>query len=442
MSPYANDYFHFKSIRDPLYGFIDLSETEIKLIDTLVFRRLQGIKQLSHAYLVYPTAIHTRFEHALGVMHLADRVAQRFPFDDSQREIIRLAGLLHDVGHGPFSHLFEDVMEAINGRRIDHDKISMMLIKEDPDMAKILGDSGMKVIQLLNRDEISGFGTKKSALATDIIASSLDVDKMDYLRRDSYHIGVHYGQFDLPRIIHTLTHTDDSSEQRICVRSKGKDAIESYRLGRYLMHAQVYRHHTRLAGDRMFFQALDLAVNKENIIPKDSLRTDTDLDKDHGDFLDFYTKLDDRSLYDRILAVEESDAAKILKRIQRRDLLKPVVECLLDVDVINAQNRNKISRMNTHDLQSLSCDIAEYAGTKAQNVIAYLSTVQVNLYDGEILVMWKGVPRTQDELSPIGVDKATFNKFYVFGPDEEPIRKKIIEYVKERLGIVSVDHID
>ena len=418
-----------------MYGFIDLSKTEIKLIDTLAFRRLQGIKQLSHAYLVYPTAIHTRFEHALGVMHLADKMAQQFPFDDYQRDIIRLAGLLHDIGHGPFSHLFEDVMEAINGKRIDHDKISMMLIKEDSDISKILGEKAKKIIQLLNRDEISGFYEKKSALATDIVASSLDADKMDYLRRDSYHIGVHYGQFDLPRILHTLTHTDDSSEQRICISSKGKDAIENYRLGRYLMHAQVYRHHTRLAGDKMFFQALDLAINKENIIPKDKLIIDTDLNNDHTEFLDFYTKLDDRSLYDRILAKEDSDAAQILKRIQRRDLLKPAVECLLDVDILNAYSRNKISRMTVSELKSLSHDIANYAKTKTQNVIAYLSTVQVNLYDGEIIVMWKGIPRTQDELSPIGVNKATFNKFYVFGPNQEPIKQKIIKYVEDYFDI-------
>ena len=150
MSRYPDDYFQFKSIRDPLYGFIDLSKIETQIIDTPAFRRLHGIKQLSHAYLVYPTAIHTRFEHSLGVAHLADLVSKQLSLDDEVREIVRLAALLHDVGHGPFSHLFEKVMESINGEVIDHDKISMMLIKEDPRISSILGDKGEEIIRVLN----------------------------------------------------------------------------------------------------------------------------------------------------------------------------------------------------------------------------------------------------------------------------------------------------
>ncbi len=230
MPRYTNEYFRFKSIRDPLYGFIDLSETETRIIDTPVFRRLHGIKQLSHAYLVYPTAIHTRFEHSLGVTHLADRISKQLSLDDEVREVVRLAALLHDVGHGPFSHLFEAVLERVNGKKIDHDKISMMLIREDPDISSILGDMGEKVIRILDRRPAPGLDRKISSLATDIVSSPLDVDKMDYLRRDSYHIGVAYGQFDLPRIIHMLTHTDDKREQRICVDSKGKDSDKAVNL--------------------------------------------------------------------------------------------------------------------------------------------------------------------------------------------------------------------
>ena len=224
--------------------------------------------------------------------HLADLVSKQLLFDDEVREIVRLAGLLHDVGHGPFSHLFENVMENVNGEKIEHDRISMMLIKEDPDISSILGDKGEKVIQLLDHKPMSGLDRKISSLAADVISGPLDVDKMDYLRRDSYNIGVAYGQFDLPRIIHTLTRTGDSIEQHICAGYKGKDAIENYRLGRYLMHAQVYQHHARLAGDQMFLQALDLAVGEENIIQSDVLCTNTDLNKSHKEFLDFYTCLD------------------------------------------------------------------------------------------------------------------------------------------------------
>ena len=438
MSKYPDNYFRFKSIRDPLYGFIDLSEMETRIIDTPVFRRLHGIKQLSHAYLVYPTAIHTRFEHALGVTHLADLVSKQLSLDDEVREMVRLAGLLHDIGHGPFSHLFENVMENVNRKKIDHDKISMMMIQEEPEISSILGDMGEKIIQLLDHRPISGLDRQVSYLASDVVSSPLDVDKMDYLRRDSYHIGAAYGQFDLPRMIHTLTNTDDPTEQRICVDSKGMDAIESYRLGRYLMHAQVYKHHTRLVGDQMFLHALDLAVNEESVIQRDLLCTDTDLTKSHKEFLNFYKLLDDRSLYDLILSKPESTAAQILKRIQYRRLLKRAINSLPDRDITNAQIRDRISRMNEEDMRSMSREIAEQAKIERHNVIVHSSETPVNLYEGEIMIMWKGTPRKLDEFSPINTDKSTINKFYVFGPDEKAAKQRIRRCVEERFG-TSID---
>ena len=258
---------------------------------------------------------------------------------------------------------------------------------------------------------------------------------MDYLRRDSYHIGVAYGQFDLPRIIHTLTHTDDQEEQKICIDSKGKDSIESYRLGRYLMHAQVYKHHTRLIGDQMFLQALDLAVNEEDIIPQEKLRTDTDLSKSHKEFLDFYTSLDDHGLYDRVLRKEGSKASQILKRIRCRDLLKRVVEYLPDAEIPNAQIRDRISRLEKKNMCQLSHEIAEEADLDKYDVIVHSSDIPVNLYEGDIMIMWKGVPRKLDEFSPIDVRRSSINRFYVFGPGDDASKQQIKKCVERRFGI-------
>lgn len=436
MSKFPKDYFRFKSIRDPLYGFVDLSETELKLIDTKVFRRLLNIKQLSHAFLVYPTAIHTRFEHSLGVTHLANRVSIQLGFEDGQREIIRLAGLLHDIGHGPFSHLFESVLKNVNGKKIDHDKISMMLIKEDPEISEILGDKGEKIIQLLDHRPVSGWNKSISTLATDVVSSPLDVDKMDYLRRDSYHIGVAYGQFDLPRLVHTIRSTDDKMENRICVDSKGKDAIENYRLGRYLMHAQVYKHHTRIIGDQMFLRALDLAVYDENIIAKDKLTVDENLGKDHSDFLKFYTGLDDRSLYDLIIKSKpDGKSAGMLKQIQQRKLLKRVLDFLPDKEIGNAQVRDRIMKMKDEDLIKMSNEIADKQGLEKHEIISYISVIPVNLYEGEIMIMWKGVPRKLDEFSPIHTTESTISKFYIFSRNDEKVKKCIEEYVEENFQI-------
>lgn len=438
MPQYRDDHFRFKSIRDPLYGFIDLSKIETQIIDTPTFRRLHGIKQLSHAYLVYPAAIHTRFEHSLGVTHLADLVSKQLSFDNEVRELVRLSALLHDIGHGPFSHLFEDVIKNANENKPEfdhiHEKITMMLIREDPDISSILGDKAEKIIRILDHKPVSGLDKRISSMATDVVSGPLDVDKMDYLRRDSYHIGVAYGQFDLPRIIHTLTHTNDPIEQKICIDSKGKDSIESYRLGRYLMHAQVYKHHTRLIGDQMFLQALDLAINEEKILPREELCFNPNLIKSHKEFLNFYTSLDDHKLYDYILKEDKNKAAKILKRVQRRDLLKKSVEYLVEQDIADAQARDRISRMDEKKMRSLSCEIATELGLDKHDVIVHPSITPVNLYEGEIMVMWQDIPRKLDELSPINVQKSSINKLYVFG-SRDVSRQRIRDCVERKLGI-------
>ncbi len=435
MSEFPKNYFAYKSIRDPLYGFIDLSKIEIRLIDTPAFRRLLNIKQLSHAFLVYPTAIHTRFEHSLGVTYLANKVAQHLDFKDEEREIIRLAGLLHDIGHGPFSHLFESVLKKINSEKIDHEKISMMLIKEDPDISAILGDKKEKIIQLLDHKPIENWDIKTSTLATDIISGPLDVDKMDYLRRDSYHIGVAYGQFDLPRLTHTITSTNNPKENKICIDSKGMDSVESYRLGRYLMHAQVYEHHARIIGEQMFLKALNLAVEKDTI-PRKRLSTDADLENNHLEFLNFYTRLDDRSIYDFIMEKDPGgDAASILNRIRQRKLLKKAVEFLPDKEIEDAQISDDIMTMNENDLGEISDEIAGDLGQKKHDIIVHISEVPVHLYEGDILIMWKGVPRKLDNFSPINATKSAISKFYIFGPDNRDVQEGIKQYAKERFGV-------
>ncbi len=436
MSQFPSDYFRHKSIRDPLYGFIDLSKTEIELIDTSVFKRLQNIKQLSHAFLVYPSAIHTRFEHSLGATYLADLVCKQLNFEDKYREIIRLAALLHDLGHGPFSHLFEDILSTVNEKKINHDKISILIIKEIPEINNILGEKADQIISILDHKPIKNWDPSLSSLASDVVSSPLDVDKLDYLRRDSYHIGVAYGQFDLHRIIHTLTNTDDKSEKRLCVQDKGKDAIENYSLGRYLMHAQVYQHHTRLIGDQMFVRALDIAVNDEGIIEKDKLKVNLESGSDHIGFLDFYTSLDDRGIYDLIINKKpDGKAAKILNDIRRRKLLKRVYDFLPDKEIENKQIRDKVMRLKETDIRSTSNQIAQQVGLEKQDVVLYISEIPVNLYENEIMIMWKGIPRGLDEFSPIKTSESTIIKFYIFAPNKNEITLKIKDYMRRNFGI-------
>lgn len=427
--------FAHKSIRDPLYGFINISKTEQQIIDSSAFRRLLNIKQLSHAYVVYPTAIHTRFEHSLGATHLAGKVCDQLKFDDSAKEIVRLSALLHDIGHGPYSHLFESVVSNVNGTKIDHEWISMLIISKDAELQNILGDKSEKIIHLLDHKPVTDWELGVSTLASDVISSALDVDKMDYLRRDSYHIGVAYGQFDLARIIHTITSTE-TDERRICIQDKGKDSIENYRLGRYLMHAQVYQHHARLTADQMFLRALDMATNDENILPIEKLKVDKSSFLSNDDFLDYYMTLNDKTIYDKIIDVKpDSASAKILKNIQKRNLLKRACEILPDKEIENAIIRDKVMKMEYPQLKEFAIDVSESLGLRYSDTIAYLSKIPVGLYDGEILVLWKNIPRKLDDFSPITVKHSAIERFFVFGDSDPSSMTKINDYVKTKFGM-------
>lgn len=158
------DKFKHKSFRDPLYGFIGLSKKEVQLVDTKIFRRLHRIKQLSHAYLVYPSALHTRFEHSLGTLHIAGRMCDEIKLE---KEAVRYAALLHDIGHGPFSHLFENVLEKINpGTASIHEEVTRLIINNDQEIDSILGAHKEEVVEMLDSKNKTGF--KRSTLCSDI----------------------------------------------------------------------------------------------------------------------------------------------------------------------------------------------------------------------------------------------------------------------------------
>jgi hypothetical protein len=412
-----------------LYGFISLSKNEIRLIDTKAFRRLLSIKQLSHAFVVYPSAVHTRFEHSLGALHVAGRICSRLGLDKERSELIRLTMLLHDIGHGPFSHLFEEVLKRINGKKIEHELISTWMINEDSEISDIVRGQKKEIIKLLLKDEtVKDWETSGRSLNSDIISSGIDADKLDYLRRDSYHIGVAYGQFDLERILHTLKITP--SKARICIDEKGKDAVENYRLGRYLMHAQVYEHHTRIVAEQMFLKALDLAV-KEKIINKKDLVVSNS--SSHKKFLETFMALDDRNLYDTILAKSTSDSAKILRNIAERKLLKRACEIHLN-DIKDVEKGNKITKTEGKE-EEIAKEIAKEAKVDPLEVIVKLTTITIKLYDKkEILVLWKKQTRDLNEMSPISAESSIV-KFHVFGPRDKDKLHKVSMAVSKIFGL-------
>lgn len=422
---------HSKSIHDPLYGFIDLTGTEIRVIDSAVFRRLHRIKQINQAHMVYPSAHHTRFEHSLGVCHLAGRVAGRLGFDAEKAEAVRMAGLLHDVGHGPFSHLFEPVMEKANGGPVSHEDISKMIIRDDPEISGALGGMAEKVIAILDRKSVPGWDTRDSTLAADIISGPLDVDRMDYLRRDSYHIGVSYGRFDMDQLIHTITTTGGSGETRVCIDVKGWGAAEEYRLARYLMHAQVYQHHTIIIASRMCLAAIEEAVD-EGVLGGDELSAGA------PGFVAAYGLMNDQSIYDRVLG-SGGLASRLMERLQRRDLLKRVCEVYPDREIQDPAARLRMAKMGSAEQKTMAAEIAEELRVPEHDIVVHSSHIPVNHSEGQILMMLRGVPRRLNESSSIISNNAPISRFYVFGRDEGRIRKGVAGYMESEFGLGRQD---
>ena len=423
-----NDHYNYKynSIRDPLYGFIGLSKEENELIDSKMFGRLRRIKQLSHAYMVYPSAVHTRFEHSLGATHIAGRMCDELQLGKEQKRIVRLAVLLHDIGHGPFSHLFENVLQKINHDELEiHEHISRLIIENDDEIGSILGNDMEKIVDLLSGQHCSN-EIENFSLLTQIVSSGLDADKLDYLRRDSYHVGVAYGIFDLERILYTLRKTPDSDS--LAVDRKGKDALESYRIGRYLMHTQVYGHHARLAADRMFLQALDAAINEE-IIDQDRLKINP-----AKQFLDFYKTLDDDSIYNLIMNHENNLSQKILEQIKQRRLLKRAIQ-FKNHEISDPRMRERMIEINQNDLDSQARELAKKLDLESHEVIFYKSNIQLKLFGTlDLLVLDKNRVYSMKEISPISAkDKVV--EFYVFGPKNEEKRRRIRQTVVNDCGI-------
>src|SRR5208282_1007500 len=194
-----NTYWGF--VKDPIYGYIQLTETERSIIDTLAVQRLRRIRQLAGAEYVYPAANHTRFEHALGAMYLAGVVADNLPVDLSEfeKQKVRLAALLHDVGHAPFSHLFEPLLLKYLNR--NHEGMSTWIIAES-NLADVIRKQGFDPREISKLAVGESSDSEKRFLGQ-VISSSFDVDKMDFVVRDSYHTGTGYGSVDVFRLIYT-----------------------------------------------------------------------------------------------------------------------------------------------------------------------------------------------------------------------------------------------
>lgn len=302
----------YLEIVDPIHDFIRVYEPEIKVIDTAIFQRLRRIRQLAGAHLVYPSAQHSRFEHSLGVMHISGQAAgvlkDKGFLNSDDVENLRLGGLLHDVGHGPFSHLFEEVLQK--KKKITHEEIGKKLILQT-EIGDFLSQSGFDKKFLTQL----AFGNSKHQFMNEIISGGLSADMMDYLPRDGYFTGAEHAKIDFKRIVQSL----GVYEKKLSLDRSALYSFESMMISRYQMFKAVYFHKTVRSAEVMLLESMSLADDELEF-------TSYDLDK--------YIELTDEFVISKLISLspKSSDlkrASKLAKDYQNRRLLKCVFEKIL-----------------------------------------------------------------------------------------------------------------
>jgi len=293
--------------RDPIYGYITVEyDVIIKLIDSIAFQRLRRIKQLSGVSMVFHGAEHSRFSHSLGTYHNANKFLKiedlKKLFDERQRLLFLISALLHDIGHGPYSHAFEDVFN------VNHEIIGARIILENEEIRSIL-DS----IDDSFADDVAGIILKKNKyqIIEQLISSQLDVDRLDYLVRDAYFTGVSYGKIDIDRLIRTARIRNG----KVVFKVSGIHAIENYLISRYHMYWQVYYHNVARSYE-VILEKIYLRI-KDLIKLGFNFKSDIEMIKkviENPNNLNYYLKLDDyyiNGLFSRF--IDEED--EILKEL-------------------------------------------------------------------------------------------------------------------------------
>jgi len=355
-----------KLIRDAVHGDIELGALEIEIIDTPEFQRLRGIRQLGTAYLVYPSAIHTRFEHSLGTSWMAHRIVEvlrRNSGVDSETEsLIRVSALLHDITHIPFGHTLEDERRVLP--RHDKDQARVRYFLEDSSVGRILEREGIQA-------EVIAALTTSDSLQSDIVGGAISADLLDYLRRDTYFCGLaqNYDSrifdsfvIDGGRLVMEL-------EKGGALRRDALSELVNLLRIRYTLSERVYFHHTKVASGAMISKAVELALQCG--FDPEELRV-----------------LKDETLVWMLLHrySENSAILHLLTCLERRELYRP---CLVWTIDIGEERRREIVRRFHEDRshrEELEGKLAAAAGLKPHQVIIYCPSFGMSLPEAEVRV--------------------------------------------------------
>ena len=360
-----------KVLKDPVHSYIHIHYEVIwNCLDSKEFQRLRRIRQLGGDFQVYPTAEHSRFSHSLGVYEIVRRMVTEVKslcveLTEYEKVYVMLAGLLHDVGHGPFSHAFENITNH------SHEEYTAKIILGNTELNAIL----RAVSEKLPQDIVSIIQhTHENDILNQIVSGQLDADRMDYLLRDSYFTATSYGQFDLERILRTMrVRKTDDGRKVIVVKHTGIHSVEDYIMARYQMYWQVYYHPVARSYEAVFIQLFNRL--------KDIFKGDKDYFEDMKVLVPFleksevsvdeYFKLDENSLlYCCALIQDKEDkiAADLARRLQNRNLFEYV-----DYNEENlAQTKNMLKENNLDERYYLKIENIEasvYSPYKGRKIL-------------------------------------------------------------------------
>lgn len=359
---------YWGEIKDPVHGYVYITEAEKTVIDSYPMQRLRRLRQLAGSEYVYPGANHTRFEHCVGVMYLTGHVLEnpnisRMVSDD-EVDLCRVSALLHDAGHGPFSHVFEHLL--LKNLDKTHEDITSWIVEKS--------EVGDKLSKLgFNPKEVAGLAVGKlqkpgKAFLDQIISSAVDVDKQDFIVRDTYHTGAEYGFIDVFRLIHAL----DVLGENLAVELGALSALEAFMIARIESFKSIYFHRVGRAAQIMLATAMEKANNELGLTTFNSPEE--------------YLELDDYTVW---AALKKCDASKgIIANLEHRRMLKCAFERTFyqkDSMISNLFGRETYRRQ-------VQSEIAKEAGVDVESVVIDVPTVPSVPYHHAVLMESMEIP--------------------------------------------------
>ena len=355
-------------IKDPVHGYVYITEEEKNIIDSFPVQRLRRLRQLAGAEYVYPGANHTRFEHSVGVLYLAGKVAENpnisEHMNEEEAEMVKIAALLHDVGHGPFSHVFEQLL--INKLDKTHEDITSWVISKG-ELKDALSKIGYKPEEIAKL-AVGTLHRPKKTFLDQIVSSAVDVDKLDFVVRDTYHTGAEYGYIDVFRLIHAL----DVLEGNLAVDLGALSALESLIIARIESFKSIYFHRVGRAAQIMLAIAMEKANEELGLT---QFKTPEE-----------YLAMDDYTVWTMLKNCKKSSG--IIADLERRRLLKCAYERTFyekDAMVSNIFSRETYRNQ-------LQTDIAKEAHVETEAVIIDVPTVPSVPYHHSVLMESMEIP--------------------------------------------------